>query len=497
MMLKLCMDNHNHVYQFENKTRVQNKGGPIGLKLTGEIADCLMIYWDQKLLQKLKNLEIIPEVYTRFKDDITIVTESLEKGSTLKNDKIEIDKEKLITDENKSDSKLTMEIIQEVAQTINPMIKLTIETPCNFKNGKMPVLDIQVGINHAEMNRIDFEFYQKPTKNQLVILANSALSFSKKRTILTQECLRRLRNTKVELGPEVQKKHINLFMLQLKNSGYTKKFRKEIVDSSYKAFDEMMENDKNGIKPLYRPRHWNAEERKIQKSRKRSNWWNTVKSKVQYKTVLFVTPTPGEILMKALQKREKELNRDDKERVKFVEKGGMKIKNILCKKNPFKKSKCQEKTCPMCFKSEFVEITTEEVKVLCNTNNVCYRWTCVVCKEQDKVKVYEGESSRSARLRGAEHLKQLKNGSEKSALYKHKMSEHPNEDVKFKMEITGQFKDALTRQANEAIRISSRPGHEIFNSKSEFNRPPIAKVFVERKKKFYTQSVAQLSLPRP
>ena len=47
-----------------------------------------MIDWDQKLLTKLKSYEIVPEVYTRFKDDITIATESLERGSALENDKI-------------------------------------------------------------------------------------------------------------------------------------------------------------------------------------------------------------------------------------------------------------------------------------------------------------------------------------------------------------------------------------------------------------------------
>ena len=162
----------------------------------------------------------------------------------------------------------------------------------------------------------------------------------------------------------------------------------------------------------------------------------------------------------------------------------MKIKNILCRKNPFKKSKCQQKTCPLCFESEFVEVSTDEVRVPCNTNNVGYRWICVTCEENDTVKVYEGETGRSARLRGSEHLKQLQNGSEHSALYKHKMTEHENGTVKFRMEITGQFKDALTRQSNEAVRISSRPGREILNSKSEFNRPPIARVLVERNKKF-------------
>ena len=51
------------------------------------------------------------------------------------------------------------------------------------------------------------------------------------------------------------------------------------------------------------------------------------------------------------------------------------------------------------------------------------------------------------------------------------------------MEITKKFKDALSRQANEAVRIFNRPDHELLNSKSEFNHPPLARVVVERKRK--------------
>lgn len=61
---------------------------------------------------------------------------------------------------------------------------------------------------------------------------------------------------------------------------------------------------------------------------------------------------------------------------------------------------------------------------------------------------------------------------------------HQNEKVKFKMEISGKFKDALTRQSNEAVRIFNRPGHEVLNSKSEFNHPHMARVVIERKKTF-------------
>ena len=299
-----------NVYQFNNKIRVQNAGGPIGLKLTGELFDCIMIDWDKKLLKKLKEFEINPDFYTRFKDDIEISVESLERGSQIDVDKIVINDKKKKKDENKTDTKMTMDVVQEIANSINPMIKLTVDTPCNYKDGKLPVLDIKVDVNEAEGNRIDFEFFEKPTKNPSVILANSALSHTQKRTILTQEGLRRLRNTKVELGSQTQNKHLNQFMLKLKNSGYGIKFRKEILDSAIKAFDKMLVDDKNGTKPMYRSKDWNKEERMKAKLNKKLDWWNSQKSKIQYKSVLFVTPTPGGILASELRKREADLNKN-------------------------------------------------------------------------------------------------------------------------------------------------------------------------------------------
>ena len=110
-----------------------------------------------------------------------------------------------------------------------------------------------------------------------------------------------------------------------------------------------------------------------------------------------------------------------------------------------------------------------------------YRWLCLTCKERNTVKDYEGETGRSARTRGAEHLNELEKKKTKSVLFKHKMADHKHENVKFQMQITKKFKDALTRQANEAIRIYSRPPSESLNSKSEFHHPPHARVIVEKK----------------
>ena len=78
----------------------------------------------------------------------------------------------------------------------------------------------------------------------------------------------------------------------------------------------------------------------------------------------------------------------------------------------------------------------------------------------------------------------LENERPKSVLLKHKLKEHQDEEMKIKMKITGKFKDPLTRQANEAVRINQRNKNigELLNSKSEFNHPPLGRVTVEKRK---------------
>ena len=430
-----------------------------------------------KFLDKLKDIGIDPLVYSRLKDDILIALDSIEKGSKYESGKIIIDEDKIKEDENKTEAKVTMEIMKDVAESVDSMLKFTFDTPCSYKENKMPALDIKVNVNHEENERIDYEFFEKATKNPKVILSDSAISSSSKRTILTQECLRRMRNTKIELGEKIRNKHLNDFMVKLKNSGYNEKYRMEILDSATKAFDKRLEEDKCGTKPLFRDRSWKKEEREISKRNKKLNWYKSEgKTEIKYKSILFVPPTPGGKLVKQLKQREDELNRHREDRIKIVEKGGLKVENILTKKDPVEKQKCTVKMCPIC-KNE-----TKKLNVMCNSNNIGYRWVCCTCEGNNKTKVYEGETSRSARLRGIEHVNQLAGKKSDSVLYKHKLMDHKDEEVESKMEITGIFKDALSRQAKEAVRIQSRKPSEIMNSKSEFNHPPIARIIVEKRK---------------
>ena len=131
--------------------------------------------------------------------------------------------------------------------------------------------------------------------------------------------MRRLRNTSVEMGGEIQRQHLDRFMLKLKNLGHSVQYRKQILDSAIKGFDKMLEEDKNGTKPLFRNRQWNEKERLEIKKNNKVNWFNRGKgydkSKIVYKSVLFVPPTPNGELAKQLKEREEELNKNSSERI--------------------------------------------------------------------------------------------------------------------------------------------------------------------------------------
>ena len=61
------------------------------------------------------------------------------------------------------------------------------------------------------------------------------------------------------------------------------------------------------------------------------------------------------------------------------------------------------------------------------------------------------------------------------------------------MEITGVFKVALRRQADEAVRIKSRKSWELLNSIGEFNHPPIASIVVEKAQNNYNAPRVKLN----
>ena len=155
------------------------------------------------------------------------------------------------------------------------------------------------------------------------------------------------------------------------------------------------------------------------------------------------------------------------------------MQEILVKKDPFPVKKREGKQLERCFVCQ--SAGSDNLKVSCRKNYLGYGWICDTCEKRNIEKVYEGETARSAKIRGFEHLRGYVNKNKNNVIFKHKESDHPNEKMEMKMIISGTFQDALSRQCNEAVRIHRRSAHTLLNSKSEMNHPKVARITVVKK----------------
>ena len=97
--------------------------------------------------------------------------------------------------------------------------------------------------------------------------------------------------------------------------------------------------------------------------------------------------------------------------------------------------------------------------------------------------VYIGETNRTAYERGREHMEDLMRLDSGSHLLKHLVNAHPGlkpSEMKIGMRVVGQHRTALERQVGEAVKIlnAQKKGQNLLNSKSEFNRCKLPRLYV-------------------
>ena len=88
----------NHVYRFDSCIRKQKSGGPIGLELTGNIAQVFMIWWDRVLKLRLHDLGIVVYMYKRYVDDINLAAKETPLGTRYVNGALVIDENAIESD---------------------------------------------------------------------------------------------------------------------------------------------------------------------------------------------------------------------------------------------------------------------------------------------------------------------------------------------------------------------------------------------------------------
>ena len=95
--------------------------------------------------------------------------------------------------------------------------------------------------------------FEKEMNTRICIQPNSAIGKKETRTIHTQEIVRILLNSHPDQDQSVTNQSLTNYMKKMQNSGWCEKFRQDVLKSGMKAFNKIKEDDKNGVKPMFRP----------------------------------------------------------------------------------------------------------------------------------------------------------------------------------------------------------------------------------------------------
>ena len=90
------------------------------------------------------------------------------------------------------------------------------------------------------------------------------------------------------------------------------------MKSGLNGYNKILEADKSGLKPMYRPKGWKKSARGMEKRNKGKKWLG------HFKSVIFCPPTPNSELKKRLQKKEEEMRPGGREEwpIKILETSG-------------------------------------------------------------------------------------------------------------------------------------------------------------------------------
>ena len=301
--------------------------------------------------------------------------------------------------------------------------------------------------------------------SKLLLSASSALPSQQKRNIHVSECVRRLRNCDPNMSWEERKKFLQEYVVRLYHAGYAESFRQDIIKQSIARYEGMLRADRDGQHPLYREREWEEQQRRENKTKKKKNWF----SRGGYDTIIMIKPTPGGELTKQLQKV---LNDNPGPvKVKVQEQGGTQVKTLIQKSNPMKTKGCVSADCLACKNGRGKGGE-------CRRNNVGYVLYCDDCGIEEVS--YVGETGQNVYTRGLRHMVGYRGKHGDSPLWKHAQLVHGGSTMlSFSMKVVQSFRDPITRQINEAVRISNCTATTQLNSKTEWHGPATVRLVAE------------------
>ena len=200
----------SHVYHFCGKFYLQADGGPIGLRSTATLAALIMKLWDSAWVDLLDREGLILFLYFRYVDDSRSFVPPIAEGWRWDCDRFKFSENWRSEDiaSGKSDqARTTEELIKAMSHLVN-FLEFEGEESGMFQDSKLPTLDTNIWWDGKS---IKYEFYEKKMCPNVVLQKNTALAPNSVRASLTQEVVRRLTNTSLNLPLSVKQDILSKF----------------------------------------------------------------------------------------------------------------------------------------------------------------------------------------------------------------------------------------------------------------------------------------------
>ena len=401
-------------------------------------------------------------LYERYVDDSNQIAVVPPIGSVydIVQQKVIVDEDQQKQDEDTPEDERLSKVLLSIANSVMECIKMEADMPSRNCDKKMPILEMKVWMD--ENGTLMYQHYEKPVSSKTVMHAHSAHSAACKKSVHTQEIIRRLLNSshRLQWASEVAPV-ITEYLGRMKMAGYKENYRKVVLKHALSIYDKKWDDEKEGIRPIFRPKDWNKDERKKAKKSKKYEW----STKGGYIAPIFVPSSPGGELAKEMRRvAQTEATKDIK--FKIVEMGGRTLKSELQRSNPTATPGCDEEDCLGCGEEK-------GRGGQCHRSNVNYVIECQLCPENNKA-TYIGETARNLYTRGKEHLYAYSTNKD-SFIRKHMEESHNGIEAKMTAKVTHNNQDCLTRQVREGVLIR-RHNSTLLNTKSEWFQPAVYRV---------------------
>ena len=192
---------------FRGEIYKQRSGGPIGLRITMACSRLVMHEWGDKYMDILLRADLKISLLKSYVDDIRQACTLLRMGMRFQMEtktfrwRKDWEQEDLTLEQEGETGDARMQrLCHPAMEAINPDLKFTVEKEEEFEDNKIPTLDFKEWL--LENGHLNHTYYEKPMKNQILLMKRSAMSTRQKYTILANEPYRRLSNCNMERKKE-------------------------------------------------------------------------------------------------------------------------------------------------------------------------------------------------------------------------------------------------------------------------------------------------------